>query len=240
MAMRQRRYQTLPDRIAFDATPSIESNNKKTTYSERATGRSATEARATTVDDTGETGRGSDDCFKRLQHQTGTPLPPVKELVQDGVTHLMFDCHDQGDAGVKLAHAMGTTDAALLKGILQQLAEAARRDGAVDAAHVNFGLGVIRGAAPRDPIELMLITQMQAVHVAAMTSARRLAGSTTVDVQDSNATCMNKCMRTFAAQVEALKRHRAATEQKVVVQHQHVTVSSNQAVVDIRQGEGDE
>ena len=40
------------------------------------------------------------------------------------------------------------------------------------------------------------------------------------------------------AQIETLKRYRADGEQKVTVQHQHVNVSANQAVVGINQGGG--
>ncbi|MBX7134219.1 MAG: hypothetical protein K1X67_16220 [Fimbriimonadaceae bacterium] len=167
-------------------------------------------------------------------------MPAVEVFDQEGVTQIRFSHHDQAFAGLELAHALGTTDAALLRGILHQLADASRLGGDVEAGRIDFGLSVLRGAKPQDPIELMLVTQMQAVHVAAMTSAKRLAGSTTVQAQDSNAACMNKCMRTFATQVEALKRHRSTADQKVVVQHQHVAISSQQAVVGIRQGRGDE
>ena len=54
--------------------------------------------------------------------------------------------------------------------------------------------------------------------------------STTLHQQDSAERALNKLARTFASQVEALKRYRTGGEQKVTVQH--VTVSDNaQAIV---------
>ena len=47
--------------------------------------------------------------------------------------------------------------------------------------------------------------------------------------QDSAARAFNKLARTFASQMEALKRYRTGGEQKVTVQH--VTVNADQAVV---------
>ena len=50
---------------------------------------------------------------------------------------------------------------------------------------------------------------------------------------------LNKRARTFATQVEALKRYRSTGEQNVRVTHQHVNVNANQAVVGITQGGGE-
>ena len=81
-------------------------------------------------------------------------------------------------------------------------------------------------------VEAMLAAQMAAVHVATMTFAMRLRGVTNIPQQDSAERAFNKLARTFAVQMEALKRYRTGGEQKVTVQHQHVTVSEGgQAVV---------
>ena len=48
--------------------------------------------------------------------------------------------------------------------------------------------------------------------------------------QDSAQTALNKLARTFAAQVEALKRYRSSGEQKMTVQHVHVA-EGGQAIV---------
>ena len=76
----------------------------------------------------------------------------------------------------------------------------------------------------------MLAAQMAAVHMASMTFARRLAHVETVTQQDSASNAFNKLTRTFATQMEALKRYRSGGEQKMTVQHVHVA-EGGQAIV---------
>ena len=45
-----------------------------------------------------------------------------------------------------------------------------------------------------------------------------------------------KLLRTYTAQLETLKRYRSAGEQRVVVQHQHVNVTADQAAVQVNGG----
>jgi hypothetical protein len=45
-----------------------------------------------------------------------------------------------------------------------------------------------------------------------------------------------KLLRTYPAQLDALKRYRLAGEQRVVVQHQHVNVTAEQAAVQLNGG----
>jgi hypothetical protein len=68
----------------------------------------------------------------------------------------------------------------------------------------------------------MLAAQMAAVHVATMTFARDLA--------PVNTSAFNKLTRTFAMQMEALKRYRSDAEQKVTLQHVSVA-EGGQAIV---------
>ncbi len=76
----------------------------------------------------------------------------------------------------------------------------------------------------------MLASQMAAVHMATMTFARRLANVETIPQQDSAERAFNKLARTFAAQMEALRKYRSGGEQKVTVKH--VTVNEGgQAIV---------
>jgi hypothetical protein len=66
--------------------------------------------------------------------------------------------------------------------------------------------------------------------MASMTFARRLAHVETLPQQDSAQNAFNKLARTFAAQVEALKRYRSGGEQRMVVQHVNVA-EGGQAIV---------
>ena len=82
----------------------------------------------------------------------------------------------------------------------------------------------------------MLATQM-ALHLATITFARRLAHVENIPQQDSAERAFNKLARTFAGQVEALKRYRTGGEQRVTVEH--VTVNAGgQAIVGAVSGGG--
>jgi hypothetical protein len=76
----------------------------------------------------------------------------------------------------------------------------------------------------------MIATQMAAIHCATMVMARRLRGVETLPQQDSASNSLNKLARTFAMQMDALKRYRTGGQQSVIVKH--VTVNDGgQAIV---------
>jgi hypothetical protein len=91
-------------------------------------------------------------------------------------------------------------------------------------------LSVVTGIKPKDQLEAMLAAQMAAIHTATMTFTRRLAHVETIQRQDSAERALNKLARTFAMQMEALKRYRIGGEQKVTVQHVSVN-EGGQAIV---------
>jgi hypothetical protein len=125
--------------------------------------------------------------------------------------------------------AFGTADADFLKGFMLQLADVASK-GQVREDDLNFMLSMVKGIAPRDEVEALLAAQMAAVHNATMTLARRLNHVENIPQQDSAERALNKLARTFAAQVETLKRYRSGGEQTVRVEY--VTVNEGgQAIV---------
>ncbi len=76
----------------------------------------------------------------------------------------------------------------------------------------------------------MLAAQMGAIHMATMTLARRLNHVETIPQQDAAERALNKLARTFATQVQTLKKYRSKGEQ--VVRIERVTVKDGgQAVV---------
>ena len=88
----------------------------------------------------------------------------------------------------------------------------------------------MKGDMAKDQVEAMLAAQMAAVHNATMTFARRLAHVDNIPQQDSAERAFNKLAKTFASQVEALKRYRTGGEQ--IVRVEHVTVNEGgQAIV---------
>jgi hypothetical protein len=126
--------------------------------------------------------------------------------------------------------AVGSTDSDFLEGFVKQLVNVGSQGSVADESGANFMLAVVKGIEPRDQIEAMLGAQMAAVHNATMTFARRLGHAEIILQQDSAERAFNKLARTFAAQVEALKRYRSGGEQKVTVQHVHVA-EGGQAIV---------
>src|SRR5204862_3083795 len=114
--------------------------------------------------------------------------------------------------------------------LISQLADVGRQGRTADERGLNFMLSVVKGIEPRDQIETMLAAQMAAVHNATMIFARRLNHVENIPQQDSAERAFNKLARTFASQVEALKRYRTRGEQKVTVEHVHVH-AGGQAVV---------
>ena len=84
----------------------------------------------------------------------------------------------------------------------------------------------------------MLAAQMAAIHTAFMTFTRKLAHVETIQQQDSAERALNKLARTFAMQMEALKRYRTGGEQKVTVQHVSVNEGGQAIVGNVNQAAG--
>ncbi len=132
--------------------------------------------------------------------------------------------------------AIGTAELDFLNGLLKQLANAGTQGRVVEERGLNFMLAVVKGVEPKDQVETMLAAQMAAVHMATMTFARRLAHVETLPQQDSAERAFNKLARTFAAQVEALKRYRTGGEQKVTVEHVNVSAGGQAIVGNVTHG----
>jgi hypothetical protein len=137
-----------------------------------------------------------------------------------------------------LMDAMGSKDPDFMAGLLNQIASVSSSGAAVNEDRLNFVLSIVKGIEPRDQVEAMLAAQMAVTHQAIMTFARRLANVETIPQQDSAERAFNKLGRTFAAQVEALKRHRSTGEQRVTVQHVNVNDGGQAIVGNVTQGGG--
>jgi hypothetical protein len=132
-------------------------------------------------------------------------------------TAISLDHPDALIGPVLLTEALGTVDSDFVTGLLTQLSKASSQDQRPDESSINFLLSVIKGAKPKDQFEAM--SQMAAIHTATMTFTRKLADVETIAQQDSAERALNKLARTYAIQMEALKRYRTGGEQKVTVQH---------------------
>ena len=158
-------------------------------------------------------------------------IAPRLKVTHDGnLASIQPDHPDLLTGSLLLAASVGTTSLEFLNGLVAQISTVTSKGQRPDERGINFMLSMIRAVEPKDEIEAMLAAQMAAVHMATMTFARRLAQAENIAQQDSAQQGFNKLVRSFAAQVETLKRHRTGGEQKVTVQH--VTVNEGgQAVV---------
>lgn len=140
------------------------------------------------------------------------------EVVQEDALCRVFGTKDKNQANALVSHCFNAL------GNKEQNDEYPGND------YRYFMLTVIDDLRPKDAVERMLAVQMAATHVATIRSARWLANADTIPQVQAHYTGFNKLARTFAAQVEALRKHRTGGEQRVTVQHINVS-DGGQAVV---------
>ncbi|MBR0822794.1 hypothetical protein [Bradyrhizobium liaoningense] len=144
--------------------------------------------------------------------------------------------HPDPQAGERLlAEALGAVDRDALHGLLKQLVKASVIGQKPDEANLAFMVSMIRSIAPTDSIEAMLVSQMVSVHMAAMHSACRLACIDDLAQHESVTRALTRLSRTFAAQVEALSRHRNSDERTIMVRNLSVQDGGRAIVGNITQ-----
>ncbi len=173
--------------------------------------------------------RASIESYLARREET-PPAPRMKILQKGGAPQISPDHPEPALGHVLLMEALGITELDFLDGFLGQLANAGTQGPKVDERGLNFMLAMVKGVEPKDQVEAMLAAQMAAVHMATMTFARRLAHVDNIPQQDAAERAFNKLARTFAVQVEALKRYRSKGEQKIVVERVMVN-EGGQAIV---------
>ena len=141
---------------------------------------------------------------------------------------ICFDHPSQEVAGAVVMQAFGVTDQRMFNGLIRQLVNAVSKGNKIDADELNAAVAMVAGIAPRDPLEAMLAVQMVAVQFSSMRHTRSMLTCDTIDQLDIQERVVNKLMRTFTTQMEALRKHRNGGNQKVVVEHVH---SGGQAIV---------
>ena len=166
------------------------------------------------------------------------PYIETKVEQKGGRMHISWDHPSQDIARILWADSLGTDDMAFGGLVLSQLAQIAATGPALTDQDLNLVLSIVRGLAPTDPTEALLAAQMAAVHNAMMAAARRLALVEGTGQQDSGSTMFNKLARTFAAQVEALKRYRLKGEQIIKVQHVTINDGGRAIVGDVQHAPG--
>lgn len=154
-----------------------------------------------------------------------TRKPPSLKMGWDGNEILQIDpCGDFE----RLISAIANLDVS--GGLLTQIASLGSHGKQMDEDASNFALGFVDTMQPKDAAEALLLAQMAATHQAMMMMARRLNHVDNIPQQDSAERALNKLSRTFAAQMDTLKRYRSKGQQTVRVER--VTVQEGgQAIV---------
>jgi hypothetical protein len=103
----------------------------------------------------------------------------------------------------------------------------------------NNAMALLNGIQPQDEIEGMLAIQMIAVHNMVMETIKlAMVTGQTFQWKEASINHATRMLRTFAAQMEALKRYRTGGQQKVTVEHVHVTDGGQAIVGVVNRGEG--
>jgi hypothetical protein len=166
---------------------------------------------------------------------------PVKfKEVKGESGKVSIDCEypDGQLRAVKMAEAFGTADHDLGNYLLAQVAgtfegtvSSDSHDNKEIVRAINTAMALLNGIQPKDEIEGMLVIQMIGVHNMATAAMRRgMLKDQTFAGRQANADQATKMLRTFAVQMEALKRYRAGNSQKTIVENVNVN-EGGQAIV---------
>ena len=166
-----------------------------------------------------------------LEKMQGRAFGPAMKLALKGdVIQVSYDHENTLAASALTMSDLGTIDPYLSEGLVKQIAAIGSNQQRIDEGNSNFLLAVVRAVQPRDGLETLLAVQMGAIHAATMMLARRLNHVENIPQQDAAERALNKLGRTYAVQMEALKRYRSKGEQRVIVER--VTVNQGgQAIV---------
>ncbi|MCZ6804231.1 MAG: hypothetical protein O7D86_09940 [Proteobacteria bacterium] len=130
---------------------------------------------------------------------------------------------------------LGIEDNDMLMLLIDQLISASHLNN-VDRA--NGAIAMYQALEPQDDLEQLLTAQMVATHNMAMEfSKRAMLTGQPPDGINANVNRVTKLMRTFTAQVEALKKYRTGGKQTIQVQHVNVN-EGGQAIVGNVKGVG--
>lgn len=181
--------------------------------------------------------------FERVKRE------PLKVTRFDKESNALVSERQEGDqelVATQLLEAYGTPDTDLQNYLLDQVIRTFRGcessegfDSSRMADFANRAIALLNGIRPQDEIEGMLAVQMIAVHNLAMATLERaiLTGQTFLGTE-ANVNHATKMLRTFAAQMEALKRYRTGGQQKVIVEHVYVNEGGQAIVGVVNRGEG--
>ena len=147
---------------------------------------------------------------------------------------------------VKMLEALGTPDSDLQIRLLDQVVQTFKGTVSADGfdndkvvSAYNSTMAILTGIQPQDEIEGMLAVQMIGVHNMAMETLKRaMISDQTFEGKQANVNQSTKMLRTYIAQMEAIKKYRTGGQQKMVVEHVHVNEGGQAIVGTVNQGGG--
>ena len=166
--------------------------------------------------------------------------PAVKvKVVKGKVVKIAPDHPDTAVWAALIAKAFGTAERSFADMMLNQVLHIAAKGSELDNCTADGILAALHGIEPRDELEGMLATQMVATHIATMECLRR-AGlkEQNFEARTMNLQQANKLARTYAAQLEALNRHRGKGQQTMTVEHVQVNAGGQAIVGTVNRGGG--
>lgn len=159
------------------------------------------------------------------------------------VARIEADHPDLNTAYDLMMEAFGVAEYPLLAGLLKDLGGLAQSGKTIDTDVMNYAVTIARGIGPQDATEALIGAQMAAIHTSTMRFANLVAASPASSLAGGQLEAfernMNRLARTFAAQVEALKRYRSKGEQRVIVKHVTVREGGQAIVGNVGRGGGE-
>lgn len=165
-------------------------------------------------------------------------LPKVHVEAKGNVNKVGWTHPDPTIADIRVANLLQSDDFAFSRGYTLQLARSFSTADGLKPEDLDYSMAVVRAIDPRDPTEALLAAQMSAVHSATMYAAQFFRSAQTVPQQECASTMLNKLARTFATQLESLKKYRSTGEQSIRVQHVTVRGGGQAIVGDVSTGGG--
>ena len=176
-------------------------------------------------------------------------LKPVKlKSVSSDSGNTTIELEDTKDSlyKVKMLEALGTPDSDLQNHLLDQVIQTFKGIVSTDgldndkvALAYNYTMAILTGIQPQDELEAMLAVQMIGVHnMAIETLKRAMLSNQTFEGKQVNVNQGTKMLRTYIAQMEALKKYRTGGQQKIVVEHVNVSEGGQAIVGVVNQGGG--
>ena len=162
--------------------------------------------------------------------------PRIKVGQKKGKNQLSLDYPNQAYGQALIMKALATRNLDFYGEILSQLGNASIDHGEVSERELNFMLAVVEGMQPKDQLETLLAVQMAVVHSLAMNMASRITDVSMLPQMEVVGRLLNNLTRTFATQMEALKRYRTGGEQRVTVEHVTVNEGGKAIVGNVTHG----